>query len=77
MRFITLKKEQNNYNKCPILLLPQFLHLFFASYSVVFVQRGRKNISCPRAQGIQVTPLFLGSLAPMSQSTKFYATPVR
>jgi len=33
------------------------LHLFFISKSVVFVDRRRKNISCPRAQGTLATPL--------------------
>jgi len=33
------------------------LHLFFTSNSVVFVDKGRKSISCPRAQGTLATPL--------------------
>jgi len=56
MRFITLKKEQNNYDVL-LLLLPQLSHLFFISYSVVFVDEGRKNISCRRAQGTLATSL--------------------
>jgi len=44
MRFITLKKEQNNYDV--LLLLLQISHLSFISNSVVFVDReggrGRK-----------------------------------
>jgi len=46
MRFITLEKEQ-------------ILHLsnFFTSNSVVFVDRGGKNISCPRVQDTLATPL--------------------
>jgi len=39
----------------------KFLQLFFTSNSVVFVGRGRKNISCPRAQGTLATPLDLQS----------------
>jgi len=35
------------------------LHPFFTSNFVVFVDRGRKNISCPRAQGILATLLHL------------------
>jgi len=35
----------------------KFLQLFFTSNSVVFVDRGRKNISCSRAKGTLATPL--------------------
>jgi len=35
----------------------KFLQLFFISNSVVFVDKGRKNISWPRAQGTLATPL--------------------
>jgi len=35
----------------------ELLHLFFSSNSVVFVDRRRNNISCPRAQGTLATPL--------------------
>jgi len=35
----------------------KFLQLFFTSNSVAFVDRERKNISCPRAQGTLATPL--------------------
>jgi len=35
----------------------KFLQLFFTSNSVVFVGRGRKNISCSRAQGTLATSL--------------------
>jgi len=38
------------------LLLP-LLHLSFNSNSVSFVERGRKYISCSRAQGTLATPL--------------------
>jgi len=33
------------------------LYLFITSNSVVFVDRGRKTIPCPRAQGSLATPL--------------------
>jgi len=33
------------------------LQLFFTSNFVVFVDGGRKNISCPRAQSTLATPL--------------------
>jgi len=33
------------------------LHLIFFSNSVVFVDRGRKIIPCPRAQGTLATPM--------------------
>jgi len=33
------------------------LHLFFISNLEVFVDRGRKNVSCPRAQGTLAMPL--------------------
>jgi len=33
------------------------LNLFFISNTVVFVDGGRKNISCSRAQGTLATPL--------------------
>jgi len=34
-------------------------HLFLIHNSVGFVEGGRKNISCPRAQGTLATPLYL------------------
>jgi len=37
----------------------KFLQLFFTSNSIIFVGRGRKNISCPRAQCALATPLTL------------------
>jgi len=51
MRFITLKKEQNNYSKCSVFASSTLLHLFFTSNSVVIVDTGRKIIPCPKAQG--------------------------
>jgi len=47
--------------KCSLLSLSkeQFLQLFFTSNSIVFVDRGRKNIFCPRAQDTLATPLSL------------------
>jgi len=38
-------------------LLSTLLHLFFPSNSVVFVDGGRKNISCPWVQGTLATSL--------------------
>jgi len=38
------KKEQNNYSAFAL------SHLFFISNSVVFVDKGRKNVFCPRAR---------------------------
>jgi len=40
-----------------LLLLPQFLHLFFISNFIVFVDRKHNNISCPRVHDILATPL--------------------
>jgi len=37
----------------------KFLHLFFTSNSVVFVDWGLKNVSCPRVQGTLATPLLI------------------
>jgi len=50
MRFIILKKRTNFASS-------KLLRLFFTLNSVVFLDRERKNISCPRAQGTLVTPL--------------------
>jgi len=57
MPFITLKKDRNNYSKCCVFSSSVLLHLFFTSNSVIFVDRGRKIIPCPRAQGTLATPL--------------------
>jgi len=35
--------------KCSVFASSELLHLFFTSNSVVFVDRGCKNISCPGA----------------------------
>jgi len=43
------KKKPSNYNKCSAFASSALLHLFFNSNSVSFVERGRKNISSPRA----------------------------
>jgi len=59
MRFITFKKEQNNYSKCSVFASSALFHLVFISNSILFVDRGLKNISCPRAQGTLATPLFV------------------
>jgi len=49
-------QKKNKITTVNVLLL-LFLRLFFSSTSLVFVDRGRKNISCPRAQGTLDTPL--------------------
>jgi len=51
------KKNQVTTANILLLLFPSLLHHFFNSNSVSFVERGRKNISCPRAQGTLATPL--------------------
>jgi len=56
--FYSLQKEQNKYNKCSDFTSSALVHLFFISNSVVFVDRGHKNISCLRAQGNLATPLY-------------------
>jgi len=57
MYFIPLIKESSNYSKCSAFACSALLHLSFNSNSVSFVEGGRKNISCLRAQGTLVTPL--------------------
>jgi len=57
MLFVPFKKEPSNYSKCSAFAPFAVLHLFFNSNSVSFVNGGRKNISCPRAQGTLATPL--------------------
>jgi len=59
MHFIPLKKETSNYSKCSAFAFSAFFHLVFTSNSVSFVEGGRKNISCPRAQGTLVTLLVI------------------
>jgi len=51
MRFIPLKQEPNNYSKCSAFASYALLHLSFNLNFVSFVEGGRKNISCPKAQG--------------------------
>jgi len=63
MRFITLKKEQNNYSKSSVFASYGLLRLFFASKLVVFVDRRRKIIACPRAQGTLAPPLIVVTLS--------------
>jgi len=48
MRFITFKKEQI----CIFQIFAAIFHFKLCS----FVERGRKNISCSRAQGTLATP---------------------
>jgi len=54
---IPLTKEPSNYCKCSTFASSALLHLIFNSNSLSFVERGRKNISCSRAQGTLATPL--------------------
>jgi len=65
MRFIFLKKEQNNYSKCSVFTSFALLGLFFTSNSVVFVDRGSKIIPYSRVQSTIATPLNLAT--PMTQ----------
>jgi len=65
MRFITVKKEQ-------ILHLPSFCS-YFSLQTVVFVEKGRKNISCSRVLGTLATPLGLRPLPP-PPATDVHAT---
>jgi len=44
---------------CSVFASFALLHVFFTSNSVDFVDRGRKIIPCPKAQGTLTTPLFL------------------
>jgi len=53
MRFNLQKWTKLTHSSVLLLLLQHF----FTSNSIVFVERGRKNISCPRAQGTLATPL--------------------
>jgi len=55
--FYPLQKKQNNYSKCSAFASSILFHLFFTSNSVVFVDGGYKNTSCPRAQETLATPL--------------------
>jgi len=57
MHYIPLKNEPSNYSKYSAFASSALLHLFFNSNSVSFAEEGRKNISCPRAQGTLATPL--------------------
>jgi len=57
MHFIQLKKDPSIYIKCSAFASSALLHLLFNSNSVSLVEEGRKNISCPRAQGTLATPL--------------------
>jgi len=57
MHFIPLKKEPSNYSKYSAFASSAFLHLFFNLDSLSFVERGRKNISFPRAQSTLAMPL--------------------
>jgi len=54
MRFITLKKEQNNSSTCSAFTSSALIHLIF---HFSFFDGGRKNIFFPKAQGTVATPL--------------------
>jgi len=56
MRFITLKTGQNYTVNVLLLLLPHIC-TYFHFKLCRFVDRGRKNISCPKVQGTLATPL--------------------
>jgi len=49
--FYSTEKETSNYYECSAFASSALLHIFLNSNSVSFVEGGRKNISCPRAQG--------------------------
>jgi len=51
------QNEPSSYSKCSTIASSALFHLFFNSNFVSFVEGGRKNISCPRAQGTLATPL--------------------
>jgi len=51
MRFITIKKEQNNYSKCSVFASFALLYLFFTSNPVVFVDKGAQEYFLPQGAG--------------------------
>jgi len=55
--FYSSQKLQSSYSKCSVFASSALLQVFFFSNYVVFVDRGRKIISCSRAQGTLATPL--------------------
>jgi len=57
MRFITRKKNKITTVNVSAFASFALLHLFFTLNFVVFVDGGRKNISCPRSQSTLATPL--------------------
>jgi len=65
MRFITYKREKDNYSTSSAFASFALLRLLFTSNSVVTVllTGRRKNISCSRTQGIVATPLQVGARA--------------
>jgi len=76
MHFIPLKKEPSNYSKYSAFAFCALLYQFFNSNSGSFVEGGRKNISCPRAQGTLATPLCFCNYswsAPGFRRRKIYA----
>jgi len=58
-KWILLPSRKNKITAVNVLLLLllSLSHLFFISNSVVFVDGGHKNVSCPRSQNILATPL--------------------
>jgi len=56
--FYSAQKKTSNYSKCSAFASSALLHLFFNTNFVSFVEGGRKNISCPKAQGTLATPLY-------------------
>jgi len=52
-----LSKKSRNSSKCSAFATSALFYLFFTSNSAVFVDRGRKNDSCPRAQSTLATPM--------------------
>jgi len=51
--------RKNDHSKCSSFSSFTLLHLFFTSNTVIFVDVGGRNISCPRAQGTLATLLNL------------------
>jgi len=60
MRYIPLQNEPNNNKICCDfkVISSVLLHLIFTANFVDFVDGGRKNVSCPRAQDTLATPLY-------------------
>jgi len=64
MRFITLKKEQNNISKCSVFASSALLYLFFTSNFAVFVDgEGAKEYFLP--QGAEY-PSYASVMSPIN-----------